>query len=359
MNHQSNQSEKTMKTMNAQSPSPKSFFRRVFSGVWFTVKWGSISALLVALVYFKSMGTFGPDVRPVPEVSEADHDQEVARRVGLRVAEITREYRLRQEAAVTVTRQKINEILEAAAAQADARGWADTAPMRGVGNVSACIMEAAKDQVFGSTDLQWRVTQSIQPTVKLLAETGQLVEIELRALVHAMEAIANDYRAATLQFVGSIENEEIHLDFPKLEGFQQAWQDACGKTLTATISGTIEVLLISSSIKCIRSVVGHLIARQAGSLAAGATCVAADGPLPIGDIIGAIIVVGGAAWTACEIQAAAAAIEQLAPALANEIRGETTRIRGISEEVMTGILRDSNELFASPQIAVRKPARTK
>jgi len=48
-------------------------------------------------------------------------------------------------------------------------------------------------------------------------------------------------------------------------------------------------------------VLGPPIATAAGTAGAAGTACVADGPLPIGDVIGAAIAFGGAAWTAKEI----------------------------------------------------------
>lgn len=50
-----------------------------------------------------------------------------------------------------------------------------------------------------------------------------------------------------------------------------------------------------------KRVLGAIAARMAGSMAAGAACSLADGPFPIGDLIGVIIAGVGTAWSISDL----------------------------------------------------------
>ncbi len=80
-------------------------------------------------------------------------------------------------------------------------------------------------------------------------------------------------------------------------------------TVGATIGVMTEAVFLKSTIlalksfgqrviaPCFAKIVGRLVA----SYMAGGTLVVVDGPLPIGDIIGGVIALGGSAWTAYEV----------------------------------------------------------
>lgn len=53
--------------------------------------------------------------------------------------------------------------------------------------------------------------------------------------------------------------------------------------------------------------------RAGTTAAAGGTAAVVDGPLPIGDIIGVVIAIGGAAWTAYDISDAYSQIRRELP----------------------------------------------
>ncbi len=57
-------------------------------------------------------------------------------------------------------------------------------------------------------------------------------------------------------------------------------------------------VFVRSPLASMRVVLGAVIGRLAKSYGGGAACAAADGPLPIGDIIGAALAIGG---TICSI----------------------------------------------------------
>ena len=63
----------------------------------------------------------------------------------------------------------------------------------------------------------------------------------------------------------------------------------------------MEVLFIRSTYKCIRSATASIVARLSASWTTCGISSAIDGPLPIGDIIGALIAAGGTIWSAYDI----------------------------------------------------------
>lgn len=79
--------------------------------------------------------------------------------------------------------------------------------------------------------------------------------------------------------------------------------------LGAAFSGTVEALTIKQAFKTCSKVVVKTIAKTVGkravaTVATSAGCAVADGPLPIGDAVGAVVFVAGSAWTAYDINQA-------------------------------------------------------
>ena len=59
----------------------------------------------------------------------------------------------------------------------------------------------------------------------------------------------------------------------------------------------LEAIFLRPTMKAFQRIIGPIIGKIAAKVGAGATCAAADGPLPIGDIVGVILAVGGSAWS--------------------------------------------------------------
>jgi hypothetical protein len=83
----------------------------------------------------------------------------------------------------------------------------------------------------------------------------------------------------------------------------------------ASMAAFIEALFIRTTIETIWSVAGVAIGRLSQSAALAGACAFADGPLPIGDLVGAVIAVGGTVWTLRDIHQSAHAMRQLEPTM--------------------------------------------
>ena len=75
--------------------------------------------------------------------------------------------------------------------------------------------------------------------------------------------------------------------------------------IDAGIACVIEAVCIRQTVAAAARVLGNAAARQAGTMVAGGTAAVADGPLPVGDIIGGLAIVGCTAWSAWDIYKAA------------------------------------------------------
>ena len=64
---------------------------------------------------------------------------------------------------------------------------------------------------------------------------------------------------------------------------------------------SIEALFLKKTIASLRTVLGKIVARLAVSYRGGTACAAADGPFPIGDIIGVVMAAGGTVWSAYDL----------------------------------------------------------
>lgn len=63
----------------------------------------------------------------------------------------------------------------------------------------------------------------------------------------------------------------------------------------------LEAVFIRSTLASLNSVLGAIAAKLSSALGGGAACAAADGPLPIGDLIGVALAAGGTIWSISDL----------------------------------------------------------
>ncbi len=188
------------------------------------------------------------------------------------------------------------------------------------------------------------------------------------SLKHDLEA--NFYRglydardkvnASLVSFLKNVEAErqafrhelEVELDSVELPGdeaFRNILTDGgeriekCKRELTegqivAAISVIIEATCIRVTVSTIAKILGKATARMAGSVAVGAGSAVADGPLPIGDIIGFGVVLGSTGWTVYDVwQATKVLPKELGKSLravANDCEAKTVRdVKNAGDEI--------------------------
>lgn len=141
-------------------------------------------------------------------------------------------------------------------------------------------------------------------------------------------------------FRHELEVELDSIELPGDEAFRKILSDGaerietCKRELAegqivAAISAIIEATCIRITVSTISKILGKAAARMAGSAAIGAGSAMADGPLPIGDVIGGAVVLGSTCWTAYDIwQATEVLPKELSNALseaADDCEAKTVR----------------------------------
>lgn len=85
------------------------------------------------------------------------------------------------------------------------------------------------------------------------------------------------------------------------ERIEKSKRDLAVGQIAAGVSVAFEAVCIRQTVAVVSSLLGKAAARQVGTMAAGAGAAAIDGPLPIGDIVGGIAVLGCTAWTGWDV----------------------------------------------------------
>ena len=96
--------------------------------------------------------------------------------------------------------------------------------------------------------------------------------------------------------------------------------DNLSRQLYASAGLAIEAVFIRATINSLVSVLANCAPTMTASLSTAGACAAADGPLPVGDIVGVIVAIGGTAWSGYELYNAHQALSsEMSDALRNAI----------------------------------------
>lgn len=141
-------------------------------------------------------------------------------------------------------------------------------------------------------------------------------------------------------FRHKLEVELDSIELPGDEAFRNVLTDGgeriekCKRELAegqivAAISAIIEATCVRVTVSTISRILGKSAARMAGSAVIGAGSAAADGPLPIGDVIGGAVVLGSTCWTAYDVWDATEVLpkelDQALRSVANDCEAMTVR----------------------------------
>ncbi|MBR2939786.1 MAG: hypothetical protein IKC14_00590 [Kiritimatiellae bacterium] len=226
------------------------------------------------------------------------------------------------DVAVTVERyRKMVPLSEAEAAfRKCENGAAFIASKEGLCGFKCCVSLAYKmayDKVKGTT----RTEDAISPIVreKIVDEIEKAVAVYARWTADFQKELATEeaalaadlaVKSKSLESAVSVLSEENAKSVSlAVDAFSRDVQDHANKATSATVGLAAETVMIKTSYAAIKNVVVRLagvalssaVKRAGTSLAAGGTAAVVDGPLPIGDIIGAALTVGGLSWTAYDI----------------------------------------------------------
>ncbi len=278
----------------------------------------------IGSVAVKGVGPSADDVEELQKKRRAELERqkmELEKKKLLADVEL-RIQKYRGDVAATVERyRKMVPLSEAEAAfRSSEDGAAFIASKEGLCGFKCCVSLAYKmayDKVKGTT----RTEDAISPIVKekIVDEIEKAVAAYARwtadiqkELAAEEAALAADLAVKSKSFesaVSVLSEENAKSVSLAVDAFSREVQDHAYKAAEATASLALETVMIKSSYTAIKNVVVRLagvalssaVKRAGTSLAAGGTAAVVDGPLPIGDIIGAVVTVVGLSWTANEI----------------------------------------------------------
>lgn len=128
----------------------------------------------------------------------------------------------------------------------------------------------ARDKVFGTHETEDYLTSAVEPIMAHCREGAAVYgcRIDGGNTVNSMSDISRNHAKSAAYAAGGL---------------------------------ALEAVFIKSTAISLKRVLGAVAARMAGSLAAGAVCSIADGPFPIGDLIGVVIAGVGTVWSISDL----------------------------------------------------------
>ena len=168
----------------------------------------------------------------------------------------------------------------------------------------ACL---AKDKVSGGSSAMELLAPEISSYIVRPCLEGQAEILDaLNNFLLCLQENDNQFRSGLSKLLDeenfTIEDLGLRGDFLKqVMVLEQRIQElALEKTLVAAGVG-IEAVFIRSTCQAIARVLATVVGRLAGTAVVSGTCVAADGPLPVCDVIGATIAIGGFIWSGYDL----------------------------------------------------------
>ena len=179
--------------------------------------------------------------------------------------------------------------------------------LTGLGACMKLTCKMAKDKIKGTNDARDAVGKVLKETLWARCDTAnQKTEDLLGWYRHRLETQSNEYRTALAAAVGTAagtpNTEMAHLD-AWLE--ERARLDAAAlkiamSSTTSMVALSLDAIFIRPMIQVTVAVLGPIAAGLATGSGIAAIASLADGPLPVGDLIGAAVVVGSLGWSARE-----------------------------------------------------------
>lgn len=302
------------------------------------LKW-TVALGLLALISWTSLRkqTVISISSEVPTMSAED-----LTRAKQRLEKLSASYQDAQQRDMKAAEFELKRIIESARSQCDSQAAAAARPFQGFGNVSHCVAMGAQDTFDHGSRLNDYAAESLKPATRLLSGTQQKLTSILEALRQRSLARANDYSKETLELAGQygLSPVDLGLDRNGTKSISSGVDDALARPTTAALAVGLEAALIRTTWTSLSNVLKPLI-KKAAQVAAGAgVAVVCDGPLPVGDIVGALIAVGGGIWTAWDVKQAVNANRDLPSKIESGLLQQITGLENASFQLLQSFNKD-------------------
>lgn len=215
------------------------------------------------------------------------------------------------------------------------------------------------DQFGSGTRLDDHIVAGLEP----LLNHGDAHQVELAAIMerhhHQMAEIHNRLALREVELMlefgatAGLTAADLRLDLQQWRHSLAAVRAYAGRAQSATVAVALELVMLGVAVEALRRAVARAGTRAAASATTAGTVAAADGPSPVGKVLGGAVIVGGAIWTVSDVWKARQAAAEVEPRL----RRDTSRAlrdmrRQAEEEIQQGFR------FYLEHLGVEPAART-
>ena len=177
----------------------------------------------------------------------------------------------------------------------------------GLGTCVSFSYKAAKDKIKGTNDFDEAYMGIVnQPIVQPCLHANAVATEMLQTLNQQLMERHTQY-AVDLAFACGDNSYQVPTpDVLRLQECINTVADSARslqqqKAISIIVGLTLETIFIRSTCTALVKLFAVPVAKITGSLSIGGICAVADGPIPVMDIVGGVITIGGLAWTAYDI----------------------------------------------------------
>lgn len=187
------------------------------------------------------------------------------------------------------------------------------------------VLKQAKDVILKSNDAPEAVNEVLNDRyINYLVEAKAIADESLQKLNHQLASNLNNYQADVIaefeQVNSNYSNDVSKIIIDTILDVNKISSEISSSVAGVAIGTIIDVITIKSTLALLKKVCSGVVAKVCSSASIAAISAAADGPLPIGDIVGAAVVVVTTIWTGYDIY-------QITKVLPREM--ETSLIQGV------------------------------
>ena len=200
--------------------------------------------------------------------------------------------------------------------------------------------------IGGSSDTRDAIEVILTPVIKPCTDANTEAEAALANFQYRLQENHANYCADLAEIIGTM--PELSIDMAPFEGFaedlavvEKSIRNLSIRSGEATAATLLEVAFIKPTISMLRRVFGAVLAKLAGKASAAAIFAAADGPLPVGDMVSAgLFIFGGI----CMVRD----IHMVTKVLPGELTaGLTEAIDSYEQQLTASVLERAQELVNS------------
>ena len=170
------------------------------------------------------------------------------------------------------------------------------------------VWKMAKDRVCDTHDTQEAMGVVVGPAIIQPCQEGHGEILNaLNTYLHTLQENDNQYRARLAQALGkhatTAEDSAARNDFlnNNILDFENKVKEMAVLQTTTALGVALELVFIRSTVKVVSRIGMKVVSKIIKTASTAGICAAADGPFPVGDVIGVVIAVGGTAWCAYDI----------------------------------------------------------